>query len=214
MILKRNQITVLTLLVFWAFAPATQAISLTQSINKTEMAFEDSAIFEITVEWPGSQLAYRFPSPLNPYIDRLKIGKFSSSITSIGTGQNERTVKRFTYILLPTSSGFGKIDPININYVTWPDSVAGELITEPVTINIAEQKLVAKSGDFPIWIPVVGAVMLLGGGTFVYLSVAKARRERKPFKTPAETALDELSVLKSEAGTDLKRFQTGVYNIL
>ena len=191
-----------------------RAISVIQSINKTEMAFEDSAVFEITVEWPGSQFAYRFPKPLDPYIDRLKVGKFSSSISSTGSAENERTIKKFTYQLMPTSSGLGKIDPITVNYVTWPDSVAGELVTEPVTINIAEQKVVANSSTFPKWIPIIGVIMLLGTGAVVFAAVSKARKQKKPVKSPSEAALESLTQLKAESGTDLKRFQTGVYNIL
>jgi len=190
------------------------AISLTQSIDQTEIAFEDSAKFEITVEWQGAQFAYRFVNPLNPYIDRLKVGRFSSSITSTGTGQDEHTTKKFSYVLLPTSSGKGKIDPITISYIAWPDSVSGELITEPVSIIIAEKKVVAQANGLPFWIPIVGGLLLLSSGAAVYVARARAVKGRPVVKSPSELALEELSRLKAEAGTDLKKFQTGVYNIL
>lgn len=195
-------------------APSSVAVTLSQSIDRTEMAFEDSAKFEITVEWPGTQMAYRFTNPLNPYIDRLKIRRFSSSITSTGTGKDEITTKKFTYVLIPTSSGTGKVDPITISFLTWPDSVAGELITEPVSISIAEQKIVAKSDKLPIWAPIIGAILLLGSGTAFYLARSRAVKSRPPVKTPSQSALDELTKLKAESGNDLKKFQTGVYNIL
>ena len=192
----------------------SSAISLSQTIDKTEMAFDDSAKFEITVEWPGPQFAYRFINPLNPYIDRLKIGRFSSSISSIGTGQDEKTTKKFTYVLLPTSGGEGKIDPITINYITWPDSISGELITEPVAMTIGEQKIKSSSSKFPIWIPIVGGLLVIGSGTAIYVLRAKALKGRPIVKTASETALFELAKLKTESGTDIKKFQTGVYSIL
>lgn len=196
------------------FSTTASAISLTQSINKTEMAFEDRAVFEISIEWPGQQFAYRFPEPLNPYFDRLKVEKFTSSISSVGQGKDEITTKKFIYVLAPTSGGQGKIDPITINFLTWPDSSAGELVTEQVSIMIAEPKAASKSSNLPLWIPIIGAILLLGSGAAVFISVSKAKKEKIPLKSPGVTALEELSQLKSEAGTDLKRFQTGVYNIL
>ncbi|HEX2896432.1 MAG TPA: BatD family protein, partial [candidate division Zixibacteria bacterium] len=210
----KSALPYITVLSIFLISPIVDAISLSQSIDRTDMAFEDSAKFEITVEWPGAQMAYRFVNPLNPYIDRLKVGRFSSSITSTGTGEDERTTKKFTYVLIPTSSGNGKVDPITISYLTWPDSVAGELITEPVSITIAEQKIVAKSNKLPIWAPIIGGILLLGSGTAFYLARSRAVKSRPPVKTPSQAALDDLTKLKAESGNDLKKFQTGVYNIL
>ncbi len=202
------------MLVLSVCAQSALAIALTQSIDKTEMPFEDSAKFEITVEWPGSQFAYRFINPLNPYIDRLKIRRFTSSIASFVTGSEEKTIKKFTYVLVPTSSGEGKIDPIAISYVTWPDSLPGELITEPVGMTISEQRIEPKSVKFPVWISIVGGLLLVGSGATIYILRAKAVRRRPIVKTPSDSALDELTKLKTECGSDLKRFQTGVFNIL
>lgn len=214
MLRKPYFISLLTVLNLLGALQNVSAISLSQSIDKTEIPFGDSAKFEITVEWEGPQFAYRFTNPLNPNIDRLKVGRFSSSITSTGTGDQEQTSKEFLYVLMPTSSGIGKIDPITISYITWPDSVAGELVTEPVVISIAEQKIVAKSGNLPIWAPIIGGILLLGSGTAFYWARFRAAKSRKPVKLASDTALEELTKLKNEAGTDLKRFQTGVYNIL
>ena len=190
------------------------AITLSQSIDKTEMAFEDSAKFEITVEWQGPQFAYRFANPLSPYIDRLKIGPFSSSISSIGTGKDEVTTKKFTYVLIPTSSSEGKIDAIKISYFTWPDSIPGELITEPVVLTIGEQKIKPKPGRLPLWIPIVGGFLVISSGAAIYVLRAKAVKGRPVVKTPSEMALNELTKLKTESGTDMKKFQTGVHHIL
>ncbi len=206
--------TIVLAMILSVCARQVSAISLTQSIDKTEMPFEDSAKFEITVEWPGSQFAYRFINPLNPYIDRLKISRFTSSISSFGTGKDEKTTKKFTYVLVPTSGGEGKIDPITINFITWPDSISGELITEPVAMTISEQIIKPKAGEFPAWISIMGGLLLVGSGATIYFLRAKAIKGRPIVKTPSESALDELSKLKAACGSDLKRFQTGVFNIL
>jgi hypothetical protein len=201
------------MLVFAATSTAFP-ISLSQSIDKTEMAFEDRAVFEITIEWSGQQHAFRFPVPLNPNIDRLKVEKFTSSISSTGQGEYEKTTKKFIYVLAPTSSGQGKVDPITVSYITWPDSVAGELITEQVIINIAEQRVSSKSSELPLWIPLTGVLLLLGSGAAIMASVSKAKKSKKPTLTPVDEALQVLSALKTETGSDMKRFQTGVYNLL
>ncbi len=210
----RKEIAFVLLFVIGLGVHNAAAISLSQSIDKTEMAFEDSAKFEITVEWQGPQFAYRFVNPLNPYIDRLKIGPFTSSISSVGTGKEEITTKKFTYVLIPTSSGEGKINPITISYITWPDSVSGELVTEPVTMTIGEQVIKAKSGRFPVWIPIIGGLLVVGSGAAIYFLRAKAVKGRPVVKKPSDTALDELAKLKTESGTDFKKFQTGVHHIL
>jgi len=200
--------------VFMGFAGKADAITLTQSVNKTEMAFEDSIKFEITVEWNGPQFAFRFTNPLNPYIDRLRVGRFSSSINSAGKDKDEVTTKKFTYVLEPTSSGLGKIDPIKISYVSWPDSIPGEMITEKVSISIADQILKENSDSSNLWFYLIAGLILAGGGAGVFIAKSKAANTKVPIKTPVDMALEELAKVTSESGSDLKKFQTGVYSLL
>lgn len=191
-----------------------RAITLTQSVDKTEMAFEDSVKFEITVEWNGPQFAYRFPKPLSPYIDRLKVGRYSSSISSTGQKESEVTIKKFTYVLEPTSGGLGLIDPITINYISWPDSIPGELVTEKVTIQIADQIIVKPSETSNIWYYLIGALVIVSGGATFFVLRSRAAKNKIPVKSPVDKALEELSKTKAESGSDLKKFQTGIYNLL
>lgn len=203
-----------TALAMLGFALSANAITLTQSVNKTEMAFEDSVQFDVTVEWKGPQFAFRFPHPLNPYIDRLKIGRYSSSISSTGQGKEESTTKKFTYVLEPTSGGKGKIDPITIAYVSWPDSIPGELVTELVMIDIADEVIVAKSSGSILWYFIIGGILLLGGGAGVFIVRNKTAKSKVPVKTPVDAAIEELDNTKAESGSDLKKFQTGIYDLL
>mgnify|MGYP001567175179 FL=1 len=55
---------------------------------------------------------------------------------------------------------------------------------------------------------------MISSGAAIYVLRAKAVKGRPAVKTPSEMALNELTKLKTESGTDMKKFQTGVYNIL
>ena len=143
-------------------------ISVSQSLDKTETAFEDSVRMTITLSWSGAQSAYLFPRPLQPIIDKLKIHQFTSSISSTGQGDNETTTKKYIYTLIPTSSGLGRIEPITIDYVTWPDSIPGELVTEPLTVLIQDPVPVeADTGEINIMVLVIVIVLAAGIITFV-----------------------------------------------
>ncbi|MCH9024011.1 MAG: hypothetical protein IH931_01635 [candidate division Zixibacteria bacterium] len=189
------------------------AIGLSQSINKTEMEFEDSLIFEIRLEWEGSQFAYLFEGPLNPYFDRLRVRNFSSSINSTGTGDREKTTKKFSYTLFPTSSGTAKIDPIVISFISLPDSTRGQLLTEPVVINVADPVFVEESESFPLWFLATGGFLLIGG-VAAALSLIKSGGKKEEFFTPVQIALQELAKVKEDSGTDFKQFQAGVFSLL
>jgi len=202
------------LLIIFLLSNATVlAIGLSQSINKTEMKFEDSLIFEITLEWEGSQFAYLFEGPLNPYFDKLRVRKFSSSINSTGTGDGEKTVKKFSYTLLPTSSGTAKIDPIVISFISRPDSSRGQLLTEPVIINVADPVFAEESENFPLWFLAMGGFLLIGGVAAAFILIKGGGKKEEVF-TPVQIALQELVKVKEESGTELKHFQAGVYRLL
>ncbi|MEA3297706.1 MAG: hypothetical protein U9R56_07575 [candidate division Zixibacteria bacterium] len=190
-------------------------ISISQSLEKTSIAYEDSVEFEIELQWNGPQSAYRFGKPLNLQIDRLKVRGFSSSIASQGSGSDEITTKAFRYMLIPTSSGSAHIEPATIDYITWPDSIPGELVTEGMTVRIAEPKPVEpQDRSTTIWVIVL---IVLTGGVVVGIVLVRRSRNRKstqPVQTPQERFLEELALVKDESGSDLKKFQTGLYRIL
>ena len=190
------------------------AIQVSQSLDKNEIAYEDSARLEITIEWEGTQSAYRFERALDPFFDRLKVKAFSSSISSHPSEGIEKTTKTFIYLLVPTSSGTGKIDPITIKYLAMPDSLEGELVTEPMEIVIAERIPVeTKGSNHYFWWFLTGAVVLGAGGFIVYWK-KKASRPKVPRLSPAESFLEELERVKNESGSDLKKFQSGLHSAL
>ena len=200
-------------IIFLISHATVQAIGLSQSINKTEMKFEDSLVFEIRLEWDGSQFVYLFEGPLNPYFDRLRVSNFSSSINSTGTGDKEKTIKKFSYTLLPTSSGTAKIEPILISFMSMPDSGRGQFLTEPVLINVADPVFVEESESFPLWLLAVGGFLLIGGVSVAFFLI-KSGGKKEEVLTPVQIALQELAKVKEDSGTDFKNFQSGVYRLL
>ena len=191
-------------------------ISVSQSIDASDIPYEGEAHFEVVITWNGPQSAYLFDQPLRPQFTRLKGQKFSSSIGSVGVGPEEVTTKRYSYTLKPVESGVGRIEPITIPYLAWPDSVPGQLITEAMTINIAAPVPVEESGGLGlagiIIIIIIVAALGLGGWWFVR---QRAKRRAKPVvKSPAEIFLERLEELKNDSAGDLKQFQTGLYRHL
>jgi len=188
------------------------SISVAQSIDRTEMAFDDTAAFRITVTWDGPAYAYRFEKAFRLNSDKLKVARYSSSVRSAGSGPTEITTKVFEYQLAPVLSGIATIQPLVLEYVSWPDSLVGELTTDPVSLAIAEPvpaELREKGGLSGGWLALI-AVGVIGAalGAFAFF---KPKPKIEKVKSPAEALLEQLDAVRKDAGLDLKRFQTGVY---
>jgi len=206
----------LSVLLLTAIPAQAGGISVSQSIDKAEVEFEGIVHLEIELTWPGSQSAYLFDRPLSPDFDGLKVRKFSTSVSSTGSGEKEVTTKKFRYTLVPTSSGQGIIHPIEIAYVTWPDSLPGQLVTEAMMVTIAEPKPVVSSGEghtFSIYV-VIGIILVVLVGSVIGMVVIRRRRPQEVVKSPRDKFLDDLALLKTETSNDLKRFQTGLFRHL
>lgn len=212
---KKLVFNILFLFSFLLLSQQSSAISISQSLDKSNIAYEDSAIFEITLSWEGASRDYRFDKPLVPYIDRLKVRGFSSSISSSGSSNEagEITIKKFRYVLIPTSSGIGKIDAVEIEYLKMPDSVSNLLITEPMTIMIAEKIPVEiKKSNTRLYLIIIG-LMLTAALVFFYLRNKKSG-EKTVKLSPKEAFLESLRELKERAGSDMKIFQSGLFELL
>ncbi|MEW6050572.1 MAG: BatD family protein [Candidatus Zixiibacteriota bacterium] len=210
----------LVLLVAAGVYRAAQAgdISLSQSLDRSEIPYEEKAVLEIVVSWHGNQAAYRFDRPLQPKLDKLRVREFSSTISSEGSGTDEVTTKRFRYALVPTSSGTGRIEPMVINYASWPDSLPGELVTEAMTLSIAPARKVAKPASLTenlrILLAVAAGIVVVGGVGLGLFIRARNKRPKPVVQTPAELFLERLEQLRTESSGDLKKFQTGLYKQL
>ncbi len=192
-----------------------QGISVSQSLSSFNIAYEDSVLFEIELKWDGSQSAYLFGEPLNPAIDGMIIRGFSSSISSTSDGSDEVTTKQYRYVLAPISSGPGQIASVNISYITWPDSLPGELSTEPMSVVIAEPLPPPPKRDWSLLYYLAGALVVVGSvGTIMLWRRSLSQRPTESGRTVVEQFLENLALLKQEAGDDHKKFQSGLYRIL
>ena len=211
-----NRIAVAALAALIGLIPGVgKAISVSQSIDRTEMRFEDTAVYKVAISWDGPPTRYRFEQALRLETDKLKVATFASTVSSSGSGPGEISTKIVTYRLAPTGSGVGSVESLAIEYTGWPDTAVGVLLTDAISISIAKPIPVEVKSDDGVsaWVWVVVLVVLLAavGGLMVWWH---GRREIPPVRTPAQAFLDDLAVLKSESGSDLKRFQTGLYKIL
>jgi len=188
------------------------SISVSQSVDRTEMAFEDTVNFQISVTWDGPAHSYRFDKPFRVQADWMKVTRFSSTVRSSGSGADEKTTKFFEYQLTPHLSGVATIEPLNIEYVTWPDSLTGIMVTDPVSISIRKPlppELREEGGMDSGWWAVI-VVGLIGLGVGLY-SIIKRKAPVKNIQTAREKFLEDLEKAKRESGSDLKGFQTGLY---
>lgn len=170
--------------------------------------------FKIELRWDGSQLAYLFDRPLSPGLDRLKIREFSTAISSTGSGDTEVTTKTFSFTLVPTSAGLGTVQSVEISYLVWPDSIPGQLLTEPMTVMISSPILKEESDSgFSTWLIVLGCFAVLVVGVYAYRHFRK-RNQPLAVRTPVEDFLMGLRVLKGESGQDMKKLQSGLSELL
>ncbi len=196
-------------------ASVSSGISVSQSVDRFDVDFEDSLHFEIVLRWQGPQTAYLIGHPLNPMFDRFKMQGLTSSISSTGSGDAEMTSRRFRFTLVPTSSGVGTIAPVSISYLTWPDSIAGELVTEEMTVRIAEPIPVVERGRrSSLWFVLSGAALVVAAVTALVIRRTRTRAPVEVAKSAAELFLEALSEAKRQAAGDVKRFQSGLYDCL
>lgn len=212
--MKKLVILFLLLLSCSALADSSE-ITVSQYVDKSDIAYEDSVIFNIELQWTGSQMAYRFDKPLSPVIDGLKIRGFTSSVGSVVENGQEITTKKFRYVLIPRMAGYGLINPVEISYLSWPDSIAGELVTEPVSITVAKPiKKEEAESNFPLWILIPIIIVIAGMLIFVIFKRKSKQNDREIVLSPKEQFLADLNDLKETAKSDLKIYQSGLYKLL
>jgi hypothetical protein len=191
---------------------AVAAVSVTQSLDRAEIPFEETATLTIQVTWDGPPSALLFDRALRIEADRLKVAAYASKVTSSGSGPTEVTTKTFVCTLQPTMSGRATVAPAMIDYLIWPDSIPGQLVTDAVSLTVAEPKPKATSdaAGNTIWI-VLGVVVLGGGGALVALWAIRRRQPQPKRQTPIEAFVEGLEAIRTESGNDLKKFQAGLY---
>jgi hypothetical protein len=201
-----------------SWSESESGISVSQTLDRTEVPYESTAVLEVSLSWPGGAGEYLFDRPSQLSLDRLKVAQISSTVSATGSAGAEVTTKKVRFTLKPTSAGIGKIDPATFGYIHLADSVGGSVSTQALTISIAEPVRVAKRKAAVAQTRtklIISAVSILAVvGIAYWIFRVRNRRPRPVVKTPAEQFLDELSALRQTTGGDLKRFQTGLYKHL
>lgn len=205
------------LILIYSVSAEAGEITVSQYVDNTDIRYEDSVLFNIELKWNGSQMAYRFEKPLNLQIDGLKIRGFTSSVGSVMENGGEVTTKKFRYVLIPRLPDLATINPVEIEYISWPDSTVGQLMTEPVTININKPvKTETTESKIPLWLTIIIVVVVLGAGMLIFV-IFQRKSKQKPAETvltPKEQLLADLTELKENAKSDLKIYQSGLYKLL
>jgi len=212
----RSLLLSLLLIIAVATAATADGITVSQSVDRSQIAYEDSLTFAVTLQWPGPQYAYRFDRPLEPSLQGLKVASFASSISSSGVGVDETTTKVYRFKLAPTAAGQARIEAIGISFVSYPDSIPGQLMTEPVNVTVARQLPVSEPGGSTwIWTLIVLGVAALGAVVlWLYLRSTRHKSVTEIELSPAQLALEQLVTAHRESAGDFKKFQSGLYKIL
>ncbi len=189
-----------------------EEISLSAGLDKTDIAFEDSLGLTVVLKWQGDIRKYSFEVLPLPETERLKVVGTSSTIASDKENDTEITRRTFKYTLKPTLSGTGIIEPIVLKYISWPDSIPGELTTQQFKILIADPlPPPEKSGSSAVYI-IILAVLVIAGAVIIVMAMRK-RPQKEPEKSAEEAFLEGLSSIKDGAQGDRKTFFTKLYKL-
>jgi hypothetical protein len=190
-------------------------ITISQSVDKTETAFEDSIIFEIGLTWEGNPMAYRFPKPLSPYFEKFKVRGFSSSINSFLNDGVEYTKKTYKFTLKPNLSGQANITPVAVSYISMPDSIEGELLSESFYITIANPIPKEVTEELPYYWYMLTILVIIGlGVAYFYFKFYGKVEDKATNKSSEQSIILEIDKLHKEAGSNIKIFQTGFYRLM
>ena len=159
-------------LVFWTNI-ASAEMSFKATVDRLSVAYEDKIHLqlEVTVSDPATKTTPIAP----PEIIGLQIGGSGSSVER----QGELIVRRYSYELVPGRSGSVTIPAFKVEFQS--GGTIDTLISEPITVEIAQPKPIRKPGSF--------TVFYLGAATIIIIAVAVLIRRRKTraLSEPAES---------------------------
>jgi len=212
------QLVIAAAITFSAVNSYADGITVTQSIDRTEAAYEDIIQMEVKLTWDGPPHAFLIEGPLRPLLDRLKVTRYSSSVSSKGSGAEEQTTKIYTFQLAPTISGTGKVSPIEIKYVSFGDTIPVVVVTDLLEISIASpvSRKTTENDEFSLVKAGLMAVLFIAISLTGIIIFLKRKRTNVDVdrKSPKEIFGVSLAELKIECASDYKRFQTGLYKLI
>lgn len=192
-------------------------ISLSATLDKNEIAFEGKINLSLEVKWEGDITDYSFGVMPLPETRNLQVAGTRSTISSVDEDGREMTVRAFDYTFKPTQAGTGIIYPIIFDYISWPDSIPGELTSQQFEVAIAPPLPPPEESDSSLLstvVIVVLATIVVVILVYVFIRLRKARVTGEPALSVERQFLDELSVIKKESQIDRKVFFTRLYKLL
>jgi hypothetical protein len=205
-------------LVIWLAGAAIAVsgeISVSSSIDKTEIAYEDEVQLTVELKWEGDITAYRFEIIPLPETEKLQAGGSSTQTSSLVEDSVEYTIRTYKYNFRPILAGTGIIRPITFNYVTWLDSLPGQLTTQEYRILIAEPKpVVTRGGISTVGIIVIIMVIIVIAAAVIFMILRKKPSLMEASVSPEETFIQDLQRIKKDHHADRKLFFGGLHKAL
>lgn len=192
---------------------AGENISLSASLDKSDITYEETVELKLEIKWHGDITSYAFEVIPLPKLENLKVLGTSSAISSSVEENHEFTTRSFKYSLQPTGSGVGTIQPIILQCISMPDSIPGELSTQLMKVTIAEPIPPEVESDVSVYLYFVLASLMIAAVVIVVLK-KKNKPDVEPVKSPQDQFSDALAQMKSENQSDRKLFFTKLHSAL
>lgn len=215
MSVKRIDIILIFLLVLGIAGTAvSDELSLSASLDKTAIGFEEKVTLVLEIRWTGTIADYRFGMLPIPETERLAVQGSSSAISSDEREGQDITTRTFRYEFKPTKGGTGRIYPITLEYITMPDSVPGQLMTQELTVLIAPPMKKVEETGLAWYYYVIIAVIVIGVVIAVIVFVIKRGASVEPEVKPEQAVLVKLAGIREDGQADRKAFYTRLYRLL
>ncbi|MCP4705611.1 MAG: hypothetical protein GY865_13510, partial [candidate division Zixibacteria bacterium] len=186
---------------------AGENISLSASLNRFDIPFEESVELKLEIKWQGDITSYAFELVPLPELENLKVLGTSSAISSGIENDKEITTRTFKYTLKPTGSGIGTIEPIVLDCIAMPDSVPGQLSTQLMKVNIAKPIPIKEDSGVSLFLYLMLAGLMIAA-VFIVVLKNKKGSEIEPVKSAEEYFSDSLADIKANNQSDRKLFFT------
>jgi len=207
-------VIIIFILLFSGGLSVADEISVSSRISTTELAYEEEVTLIVELKWVGSITSYSFSIMPLPTADNLKVAGSSSTISSAIENGADVTIRKFKYNFIPTLAGKSTIHPVTFDYISWPDSIPGQLSTQEFNLFVAEPiPKVKESGNAIYFYLILAFLFTAGGGLTVFLLISRSKRVEK--EVPIEESfVEQLGEIKKESHADRKAFFGKLYRLL
>jgi len=184
-------------------------LTLSASIDKTDIPYEGEVTLSVEINWRGTLEDYSFGLMPLPETDKFKVAGTSSSISTEedSLGQ-DITIRQFKYTLKPVEFGIATIYPITLDYTAFPDSIPGQLTTQQFKVNIdrpipKEEKSQSNTGLYLLII--LGAAIVIAVPSVYFIFIRK-KEIPEPELSPEKRFIEDFRDVKKESINDRRQF--------